>query len=764
MVDIVIPSDKSFRGYEIVEDDELSSLGAPLWMELDLDNVIDWMSSEYNLKQKGVNYTVPRFGVYSTLLEKTPVFIYGDPRLVQRWGNTAFTDGMHIFICADFYKQIVEDEDSSNGKEKGVVPLVLHELGHILDEDCYRLRQYDPILANIAQDYIRNTTLRLEFPSLIFAKSLTENAVGFAPGDLEKYPYLSQEVIAEDLYIKGKKKEEENKKEEQKIKVNGQRSDQEQDETDESESQEIDVEDEMEDSSEDDDESKSENKGSKSKKSKSKSGGKSKNTDYDDQDGPENDEEQDDSQSHKNKSDSNKGSKRQSNKNDASDESDESDEGENEDDSEQDNDKSNSKSKNKPSENDGMNDSDNTEEDGNPDENSEYDDDFDSDPEEDDDSNSEFEPDEEDDSDEEEERENGESQSGESAHKGGSPEPGNGGGSPLGAPVDENGNIKFGAKGDVHHHSLKDVIKALEECGLDRVLEKLNLPHSDDEKAIEEKENEGIDIKNQSIFETDVKRQELSMPSFPGEHSLDCAMERIKSVQKGKLSWKLKIINEIWGTGFNFKYNNDVVGDIYYVDELIDVIGMNLYMGQILPFKSQDVVAIIIDTSGSVGQKDLEDIVPEIIEMKLAAKGSSGAYEVVVFSADTVLRGEPVEINEDNVHEVLSGGLQIYGRGGTSLESAIQQTVKSQVFKDKKIKSLIYFTDLGDRAPRYERLGLDPDTSITFIAVPSINDFTVEAFAKEVEHYADVIKIKEGVEVDLSITPRIKQEANMFSS
>jgi len=744
MVDIVIPSDKSFRGYEIVEDDELSSLGAPLWMELDLDNLIDWMSSEYNLKQNGINYTVPRFGVYSTLLEKTPVFIYGDPRLVERWGNTAFTDGIHIFICADFYKQIIEDEDSSNGKERGVVPLVLHELGHILDEDCYRLRQYDRILANIAQDYIRNTTLRLEFPSLIFAKSLVENAVGFAPGDLEKYPYLSQEIIAEDLYIKGKKKEqEEEKDEEKKLKVKGQRNDQAQDQ---SESQEVememedDSEQEDEDDSEDDNEGESNNKGSKTKKSKS--GAKSKNLNDDEQDGSENDDEREDSQSNKNKSDSKKSNKRQ-NKHDDSEEDEEEDDAE----------KKDGKSKAK---NADFNDSGGAEDGSEEDE-----EESDSDSEEDGDSDGESD---EEDEDEDSEGQEGESQSGESAHEGGSPQPGDGGGSPLGAPVDGNGKIKFGAKGDIHHHSLKDVIKALEECGLDRVLEKLNLPHSDDEKAIEEKEQEGIDVKNQSVFEADVKRNELSMPSFPGKHSLDCAMERIKSVQKGKLSWKLKIINEIWGTGFNFKYNNDVVGDIYYVDELIDVIGMNLYMGQILPFKSQDVVAIIIDTSGSVGQKDLEDIVPEIIEMKLAARGSSGAYEVVVFSADTVLRGEPVEINENNVHEVLSGGLQIYGRGGTSLERAIQQTVKSQVFKDKKIKSLIYFTDLGDSPPRYEHLGLDPDTSITYIAVPSISDFAVDAFAKEVEHYADVIKIREGVEVDLSITPRIKQEANMFSS
>ena len=144
--------------------------------------------------------------------------------------------------------------------------------------------------------------------------------------------------------------------------------------------------------------------------------------------------------------------------------------------------------------------------------------------------------------------------------------------------------------------------------------------------------------------------------------------------------------------------------------------------------------------------------------MKVAAESGSGAYEVLVFSADTVLRGVPIEITSDNVHEFLEGGLQIFGRGGTNLTTAINQTVKSEVFKDKKIKSLIYFTDLGDYAPQYKDLELDPDTSVTYIAVPSIQKSLVEHFAEQVKDYAEVIKIREDQEVDLSITPRLKQE------
>lgn len=641
---------RKYGNFEIIEDDELSSLGAPLWMEMDLERTIDWMTNEIVFKVENrierteKTYVVPRFGVYSTLLEKIPCYIYGDEFLKQKWGNTAFTDGLHIFICADFYKQLVEDEDSSNGKERGIVIVLLHELCHILNEDVYRLRNYDSYIANIAQDYMHNTIIRLEFSDLIFAKSLVEYAVGFAPGDIEKYPYLSQEIVAEEIFNKikqEKKEEDEHEKPEQQPSISLNIG------NNEEEAEDQDTE---EDDSEEQEDNDIEND-SKNKKDNSSSSSKKDNSDEDSEEEENAEDSKDESNSEKNSSD--KKNQNKSNNKSSSGGS-----------------KGNNKSENK----------------------------------------------------------------------------------------DSNGRIKFGSKEDEHHHTLEDVIKALEEMNLENVMEKLGLPKSTDIEGIEKKQNMGIDIKNQSIIEADNKRHELSMPSFPGGHMLDCAMERVKSLKKGKLTWKMKVIDEIWGTGLNFKYNNDIISDIYYVDEMIDVIGMNLYLGQITPYKSKDVVAVIIDTSASVGQKDLEDIIPEIIEMQTAAKSGNGAYEVIVFSADTILRGIPIEINADNVNEVLEGGLQIFGRGGTSLTESINQTVESEIFKNKKIRSLIYFTDLGDFPPRIEDLRIDPDMSITYVAVPSINSFMVEGFYEDVKHYAEVVRIKEDEEVDLTITPRIKQD------
>lgn len=657
-----------YSKFEIVEDDELSSLGSPLWMEMDLERIIEWMVSETvftrtdPMTREQVNYIAPRFGVYSTLLSNVPCFLYGSPELAERWGNTAFTDGLHIFIYTGFYQQLVNDEDESQGKERGVVILLLHELSHILNEDVFRLTNYSRKIANIAQDYIHNTTMRLGFPDLKFARSIIEYGVGFAPGDIEKYPYLSQEIVAEELFNKERKEEEDKNPPPPAISKNKQKN------------QEPNKEEEQEEES---------------------------------SSGDDNDDENED---------------------------DENDNGENKS-------SNNKKSQNKPSKDKGNK--------GKPEDKSQSDDDEDS----------EGNGDEESEEDGEGSEDDGDSQQNESGDKNSDKsQSGKGQQQKSKGNIDKNGRIKFGSEDDDHHHTLEDVIKALEDMKLDRVMDKLNLPKSTDKEAVEKKQNMGIDIKNQSIIEADNKRQQLSMPGFPGEHMLNCAMERIKSVKKGKLTWKMKVIDEIWGTGLNFKYNNDIIGDIYFVDEMIDVIGMNLYIGQITPFKSNNVVAVIIDTSMSVGQKDLEDIIPEIIEMKVAAESGSGAYEVLVFSADTVLRGVPIEITSDNVHEFLEGGLQIFGRGGTNLTTAINQTVKSEVFKDKKIKSLIYFTDLGDYAPQYKDLELDPDTSVTYIAVPSIKKSLVEHFAEQVKDYAEVIKIREDQEVDLSITPRVKQE------
>jgi predicted metal-dependent peptidase len=173
-----------------------------------------------------------------------------------------------------------------------------------------------------------------------------------------------------------------------------------------------------------------------------------------------------------------------------------------------------------------------------------------------------------------------------------------------------------------------------------------------------------------------------------------------------------------------------------------------------LPFKPEETVLCLIDTSGSVNDKDIRAFLSEIFELKTAASGfGDSASEVIVLSADTVLRGEPIEITDANCDELMSNGVKVFGRGGTSLGNSLKQAVALPMFKDKKIKSVVYFTDLYDTVPQYKDLGLPTDdVAMMFIAAPSTGSQHVAEFAKGVEGWARVAEINEGIEIDISET------------
>ena len=53
----------------------------------------------------------PRFGVLSLKMRNTPMYAYDHPALMNI-SNTAFTDGVHIFVAADFLRQLVKEEEA----------------------------------------------------------------------------------------------------------------------------------------------------------------------------------------------------------------------------------------------------------------------------------------------------------------------------------------------------------------------------------------------------------------------------------------------------------------------------------------------------------------------------------------------------------------------------------------------------------------------------------------------------------------------------
>ena len=516
----------------------------------DLDEVVQFLNSDVRID----GMLMPRFGVLSLILRTTPPYVYGHPALKDIC-KTAFTDGVHIFVCDDFFRKLQNDCREAKGAEYGIEPLILHELMHKMFNHVQRLHQFPKQLANKAADLSINTKLRSGFPEIEWCKSLRETGLGFKPGDIEKYLPLAEESIARELMAEEMK--EQKKKEQQ-------------------------------------------------------------------------------GQSQQNQQGQNGGN----------------------------------------------------------------------------------------------------SQSGE-------PE------SELNDGVSQDVGGEFNGDDDDHLHTIKDVIEALEEAGLDEVKEILNLPDSDDVEEIARIQEENEQRQHEAMQQAIAQAQQCG-GKYPGQHIVDAAAEYMKGFAKGKLSWKMALREMVLGDGMKFRPSFENVSDVAFVPEVEKELGTPLYLPTELTHKAEETVLVLIDTSGSVSSDDIRAFLTEIFELKTASENNGdSASEILVISADTVMRGEIVEINDENVDEMMSQGMKIFGRGGTNLGESLKTALALPVMKEKKIRAVIYCTDLYDAPPRYADLGVPEGTSIVYVAAPSTHSSHIEEFARAVESYARVVEIKSGQEVDL---------------
>ena len=328
---------------------------------------------------------------------------------------------------------------------------------------------------------------------------------------------------------------------------------------------------------------------------------------------------------------------------------------------------------------------------------------------------------------------------------------------------DQEAGSDFNGDDDDHLHSLKDVIEALEDAGLDEVKEILNLPDSDEVEEIARVQSENEQRQHEAMQQAIAQSQQCG-GKYPGQHIVDAAAEYMKGFSKGKLSWKMALREMVLGDGMKFRPSFENVADIAFVDEVSDDLGTPLYLPTELTHKAEETVLVLIDTSGSVSSEDIRAFLTEIFELKTASENNGdSASEVLVISADTVMRGEVVEINDDNVDEMMSQGMKIFGRGGTDLGHSLKTALQLPLMKEKKIRAVIYCTDLYDTPPRYADLGVPDGTSIVYVAAPSTHSAHIEEFARAVESYARVVEIKSGQEVDLedaknmSVSPKARR-------
>lgn len=308
---------------------------------------------------------------------------------------------------------------------------------------------------------------------------------------------------------------------------------------------------------------------------------------------------------------------------------------------------------------------------------------------------------------------------------------------------------KYWDENETHTIPLEDLIKIFKNAGLGHILDILEMPADGNLKDIGEIEKK-TSLGDISDLQKAEELQRLSGGRMAGGHIIDTVKDYIKTLTEAKLTWELGIREFVLGGGMKFKMSDDEPDDLYYVapDTIYTDSGdaTSLYLESELPHKSDDVVICLIDTSQSVDKEVLSAFLSEMVALKQGNNGDS-VGEVVLLWADDDVRGDPIEIStEQDIDKIVQEGIDIYGRGGTDIETSLKKAFELPIVQGKKIKSVVYFSDL--EAPIPKKDCVPSNVPVCFVAPKATID--TDKFEKGVKDWATVYIIKEGVEVDFN--------------
>lgn len=145
--------------------------------------------------------SVASFGVLTHLAQTTPIYLYDHPALTDIC-ETAFTDGVGVFVNADFMRNCVEQESSNQKgvKKFGVLPVLVHELLHKLLFHNTRMKDIPHGIANRAQDRHINALYRKawgsEMPLIPMLVTILESGT---EASSTKYESMSEEIIGRNM-------------------------------------------------------------------------------------------------------------------------------------------------------------------------------------------------------------------------------------------------------------------------------------------------------------------------------------------------------------------------------------------------------------------------------------------------------------------------------------------------------------------------------------------------------------------------------------
>lgn len=301
----------------------------------------------------------------------------------------------------------------------------------------------------------------------------------------------------------------------------------------------------------------------------------------------------------------------------------------------------------------------------------------------------------------------------------------------------------------IHHITPEELLDIIEEEGLeDTVGKALNLPKAGDVEAIGKKKDQAK-LNDVDAIQTAISQAGKSNGQYPGQHIAEEAADLISGLERGKIVWKLAIRKHFLGDGLKLKETDDEAAIPWYLDK--KSMGVDpFYMGALVPQAPDEAVLCLVDTSGSTSGGNMrKEFLSEALNLKKGVSSTGDtAREVILMSADTVLRGEPLIINETNVNKLMNECVPIFGNGGTDFARCLHQAMDSPIMKKKKVKSVVYFTDCCDNPPRRADFEdyINKGIRIVFVTTPGMWN---EQWNRDVGTFAEVYCIEDGTQANL---------------
>lgn len=292
-----------------------------------------------------------------------------------------------------------------------------------------------------------------------------------------------------------------------------------------------------------------------------------------------------------------------------------------------------------------------------------------------------------------------------------------------------------------HEVSMEKVKEVLSKHGYGNLLDTVVKPDTFDPAQ--------MDVLLESAM-TDAQLERNRLGSYyPGAHIDEYVREVVKPALKHRVNWRQRTMEFLQGSGPLLTRSLDEQSILSLLDPAdlgMEEDEMPILPG-LTPTKPEGRIGVLVDSSGSMDEGRLVEAVSFILALRKSANDMSPDMDV--FSADTSLRGKPIEITEETADRIASEGMAIFGRGGTEITGPLIQLMDHARDEQIRYDAILYITDFGLCAPDASNLPHDLP-KLMFLGIPA--DYKASSSViKQLEEYAEVVCIDKNMDLDLEL-------------